>query len=139
MESQSERPVLSDMCKAKNKKCRSERRPRRKRRSIISALLLAVLMAGCAAATAPCETQTPELPPQAEAAMDSEGIGEIQKRLLDIAFDNEYECSAAEIVNWEAIRKFQEENPQYYPTVSEEGIVSEEIGEIQKRLMNWDK
>ena len=109
-----------------------------KRISIISALLLAVLMAGCAAATAPCETQTPELPPQAEAAMDSEGIGEIQKRLLDIAFDNEYECSAAEIVNWEAIRKFQEEN-QYYPTVSEEGIVSEEIGEIQKRLMNWDK
>ena len=109
-----------------------------KRISIISALLLAVLMAGCAAATAPCETQTPELPP-AEAAMDSEGIGEIQKRLLDIAFDNEYECSAAEIVNWEAIRKFQEENPQYYPTVSEEGIVSEEIGEIQKRLMNWDK
>lgn len=110
-----------------------------KRISIISALLLAVLMAGCAAATAPCETQTPELPPQAEAAMDSEGIGEIQKRLLDIAFDNEYECSAAEIVNWEAIIKFQEENPQYYPTVSEEGIVSEEIGEIQKRLMNWDK
>ena len=110
-----------------------------KRISIISALLLAVLMAGCAAATAPCETQTPELPPQAEAAMDSEGIGEIQKRLLDIAFDNEYECSAAEIVNWEAIRKFQEVNPQYYPTVSEEGIVSEEIGEIQKRLMNWDK
>lgn len=110
-----------------------------KRISIISALLLAVLMAGCAAATAPCETQTPELPPQAEAAMDSEGIGEIQKRLLDIAFDNEYECSAAEIVNWEAIRKIQEENPQYYPTVSEEGIVSEEIGEIQKRLMNWDK
>lgn len=40
-----------------------------KRISIISALLLAVLMAGCAAATAPCETQTPELPPQAEAAM----------------------------------------------------------------------
>ena len=110
-----------------------------KRISIISALLLAVLMAGCAAATAPCETQTPELPPQAEAAMDSEGIGEIQERLLDIAFDNEYECSAAEIVNREAIRKFQEENPQYYPTVSEEGIVSEEIGEIQKRLMNWDK
>lgn len=110
-----------------------------KRISIISALLLAVLMAGHAAATAPCETQTPELLPQAEAAMDSEGIGEIQERLLDIAFDNEYECSAAEIVNWEAIRKFQEENPQYYPTVSEEGIVSEEIGEIQKRLMNWDK
>ena len=110
-----------------------------KRISIISALLLAVLMAGCAAATAPCETQTPELPPQAEAAMDSEGIGEIQKRLLDIAFDDEYKCSAAEIVNREAIRKFQEENPQYYPTVSEEGIVSEEIGEIQKRLMNWDK
>ena len=110
-----------------------------KRISIISALLLAVLMAGCAAATAPWETQTPELPPQAEAAMDSVGIGEIQKRLLDIAFDNEYECSAAEIVIWEAIRKFQEENPQYYPTVSEEGIVSEEIGEIQKRLMNWDK
>lgn len=110
-----------------------------KRISIISALLLAVLMAGCAAATAPCETQTPELPPQAEAAMDSEGIGEIQERLLDIAFDNEYECSAAEIVNREAIRKFQEENPQYYPTVSEEGIVSEEIGEIQKRLMDWDK
>lgn len=110
-----------------------------KRISIISALLLAVLMAGCAAATAPCETQTPELPPQAEAAMDSEGIGEIQERLLDIAFDNEYECSAAEIVNREAIRKFQEENPQYYPAVSEEGIVSEEIGEIQKRLMDWDK
>lgn len=110
-----------------------------KRISIISALLLAVLMAGHTAATAPCEMQTPELPPQAEAAMDSEGIGEIQKRLLDIAFDNEYECSAAETVNWEAIRKFQEENPQYYPTVSEEGIVSEEIGEIQKRLMDWDK
>lgn len=110
-----------------------------KRISIISALLLAVLMAGHAAATAPCETQTPELPPQAEAAMDSGSIGEIQERLLDIAFDDEYECSAAEIVNWEAIRKFQEENPQYYPTVSEEGIVSEEIGEIQKRLMNWDK
>lgn len=110
-----------------------------KRISIISALLLAVLMAGCAAAAVPCDAQTPELPPQAEAAMDSEGIGEIQKRLLDIAFDNEYDCSAAEIVNWEAIRKFQEENPQYYPTVSEEGIVSEEIGEIQKRLMNWDK
>lgn len=110
-----------------------------KRISIISALLLAVLMAGCAAAAAPCETQTPELPPQAEAAMESGSIGEIQERLLDIAFDNEYDCSAAEIVNWEAIRKFQEENPQYYPTVSEEGIVSEEIGEIQKRLMNWDK
>lgn len=110
-----------------------------KRISIISALLLAVLMAGCAAAAAPCETQTPELPPQAEAAMDSEGIGEIQKRLLDIAFDNEYECSAAEIVNWEAIRKFQEENPQYYPTVSEEGIISEETGELQERLLNWDK
>lgn len=110
-----------------------------KRISIISALLLAMLIAGHAAATAPCETQTPELPPQAEAAMDSEGIGEIQERLLDIAFDDEYECSAAEIVNWEAIRKFQEENPQYYPTVSEEGIVSEEIGEIQKRLMDWDK
>ncbi len=110
-----------------------------KRISIISALLLAVLMAGCAAATAPCETQTPELPPQAEAAMESGSIGEIQERLLDIAFDNEYDCSAAEIVNWEAIRKFQEENPQYYPTVSEEGIVSEETGEIQKRLMDWDK
>lgn len=110
-----------------------------KRISIISALLLAVLIAGHAAATAPCETQTPELPPQAEAAMESGSIGEIQERLLDIAFDNEYECSAAEIVNWEAIRKFQEENPQYYPTVSEEGIVSEEIGEIQKRLMDWDK
>lgn len=110
-----------------------------KRISIISALLLAVLMAGCAAATAPCETQTPELPPQAEAAMESGSIGEIQERLLDIAFDNEYDCSAAEIVNWEAIRKFQEENPQHYPTVSEEGIVSEEIGEIQKRLMDWDK
>lgn len=110
-----------------------------KRISIISALLLAVLMAGCAAATAPCETQTPELPPQAEAAMDSEGIGEIQERLLDIAFDNEYDCSAAEIVNREAIRKFQEENPQYYPTVSEEGIVSEETGELQERLLNWDK
>lgn len=113
-----------------------------KRISIISALLLAVLMAGHAAATAPCETQTPELPPQAEAAMDSEGIGEIQERLLDIAFDDEYECSAAEIVNWEAIRKFQEENPQYYPNVSgelEKGIISEEIGEIQKRLMDWDK
>ena len=110
-----------------------------RRISIISALLLAVLMAGHAAATAPCETQTPELPPQAEAAMESGSIGEIQERLLDIAFDNEYECSAAEIVNWEAIRKFQEENPQYYPTVSEEGIVSEEIGEIQKRLMDWDK
>ena len=113
-----------------------------KRISIISALLLAVLMAGCAAATAPRETQTPELPPQAETTMNSEGIGEIQERLLDIAFDNEYDCSAAEIVNWEAIRKFQEENPQYYPTVSEEpeeGIVSEEIGEIQKRLMDWDK
>lgn len=110
-----------------------------RRISIISALLLAMLMAGHAAATAPCETQTPELPPQAEAAMDTEGIGEIQERLLDIAFDDEYECSAAEIVNWEAIRKFQEENPQYYPTVSEEGIVSEEIGEIQKRLMDWDK
>ena len=109
-----------------------------KRISIISALLLAVLMAGCAAA-APCDAQTPELPPQAEAAMDSKGIGEIQERLLDIAFDNEYDCSAAEIVNWEAIRKFREENPQYYPTVSEEGIISEEIGEIQKRLMNWDK
>ena len=110
-----------------------------KRISIISALLLAMLMAGHAAATAPCETQTPELPPQAEAAMESGSIGEIQERLLDIAFDDEYECSAAEIVNWEAIRKFQEENPQYYPTVSEEGIVSEEIGEIQKRLMDWDK
>lgn len=110
-----------------------------KRISIISALLLAVLMAGCAAATAPCETQTPELPPQAETAMDSEGIGEIQKRLLDIAFDDEYKCFAAEIVNREAIRKFQEENPQYYPTVSEEGIISEEIGEIQKRLMDLDK
>lgn len=110
-----------------------------KRISIISALLLAVLMAGCAAATAPCETQTPELPPQAEAAMDSEGIGEIQERLLDIAFDNEYDCSAAGIVNWEAIRKFQEENPQYYPTVSEEGIISEETGELQERLLNWDK
>ncbi len=110
-----------------------------KRISIISALLLAVLIAGHAAATAPCETQTPELPPQAEAAMESGSIGEIQERLLDIAFDDEYECSAAEIVNWEAIRKFQEENPQYYPTVSEEGIVSEEIGEIQKRLLNWDK
>lgn len=110
-----------------------------RRISIISALLLAVLMAGHAAAAAPCETQTPELPPQAEAAMESGSIGEIQERLLDIAFDDEYECSAAEIVNWEAIRKFQEENPQYYPTVSEEGIVSEEIGEIQKRLMNWDK
>lgn len=110
-----------------------------KRISIISALLLAVLMAGCAAATAPCETQTPELPPQAEVAMDSEGIGKIQERLLDIAFDNEYDCSAAEIVNWEAIRKFQEENPQYYPTVSEEGIVSEETGELQERLLNWDK
>ena len=106
-----------------------------KRISIISALLLA----GHAAAAAPCETQTPELPPQAEAAMDSEGIGEIQKRLLDIAFDNEYDCSAAEIVNWEAIRKFQEENPQYYPTVSEEGIISEETGELQERLLNWDK
>lgn len=113
-----------------------------KRISIISALLLAVLMAGCAAATAPCETQTPELPPQAEAAMESGSIGEIQERLLDIAFDNEYDCSAAEIVNWEAIRKFQEENPQYYPTVSEEpeeGIVSEETGELQERLLNWDK
>lgn len=113
-----------------------------KRISIISALLLAVLIAGHAAATAPCETQTPELPPQAEAAMESGSIGEIQERLLDIAFDNEYECSAAEIVNWEAIRKFQEENPQYYPTVSEEpeeGIISEEIWEIQKRLMDWDK
>ena len=62
-----------------------------KRISIISALLLAVLMAGCAAATAPCDAQTPELPPQAEVAMDSEGIGEIQERLLDIAFDNEYD------------------------------------------------
>lgn len=110
-----------------------------KRISIISALLLAVLMAGCAAATAPCETQTPELPPQAEAAMESGSIGEIQERLLDIAFDNEYDCSAAEIVNWEAIRKFQEENPQYYPTVSEEGIISEETGELQERLLNWDK
>lgn len=113
-----------------------------KRISIISALLLAVLIAGHAAATAPCETQTPELPPQAEAAMESGSIGEIQERLLDIAFDNEYDCSAAEIVNWEAIRKFQEENPQYYPTVSEEpeeGIISEEIWEIQKRLMDWDK
>lgn len=110
-----------------------------KRISIISALLLAVLIAGHAAAAVPCETQTPELPPQAETAMESGSIGEIQERLLDIAFDDEYECSAAEIVNWEAIRKFQEENPQYYPTVSEEGIVSEEIGEIQKRLMNWDK
>ncbi len=113
-----------------------------KRISIISALLLAVLMAGHAAATAPCETQTPELPPQAEAAMDSEGIGEIQKRLLDIAFDDEYVDSAAEIVNREAIRKFQEENPRYYPNVSgepEKGIISEEIGEIQKRLMDWDK
>lgn len=110
-----------------------------KRISIISALLLAMLMAGCAAAAAPCDAQTPELPPQAEAAMESGSIGEIQERLLDIAFDDEYECSAAEIVNWEAIRKFQEENPQYYPTVSEEGIVSEEIGEIQKRLMDWDK
>lgn len=110
-----------------------------KRISIISALLLAVLMAGCAAATAPCETQTPELPPQTETARDSEGIGEIQKRLLDIAFDDEYKCSAAEIVNREAIRKFQEENPQYYPTVSEEGIISEETGELQERLLNWDK
>lgn len=110
-----------------------------KRISIISALLLAVLMAGCAAAAAPCETQTPELPPQAEAAMESGSIGEIQERLLDIAFDNEYDCSAAEIVNWEAIRKFQEENPQYYPTVSEEGIISEETGELQERLLNWDK
>lgn len=110
-----------------------------KRISIISALLLAVLMAGCVAAAAPCETQTPELPPQAEAAMDSEGIGEIQKRLLDIAFDDEYKCSAAETVNREAIRKFQEENPQYYPTVSEEGIISEETGELQERLLNWDK
>ena len=71
--------------------------------------------------------------------MDSEGIGEIQERLLDIAFDNEYDCSVAEIVNWEAIRKFQEENPQYYPTVSEEGIISEETGELQERLLNWDK
>ena len=110
-----------------------------KRISIISALLLAALMAGCAAAAVPCDVQTPELPPQAEAAMDSEGIGEIQERLLDIAFDNEYDCSAAEIVNWEAIRKFQEENPQYYPTVSEEGIISEETGELQERLLNWDK
>lgn len=110
-----------------------------KRISIISALLLAVLMAGHAAATAPCETQTPELPPQAEAAMESGSIGEIQERLLDIAFDNEYDCSAAEIVNWEAIRKFQEENPQYYPTVSEEGIISEETGKLQERLLNWDK
>ena len=110
-----------------------------KRISIISALLLAVLMAGHAAAAAPCETQTPELPPQAEAAMESGSIGEIQERLLDIAFDNEYDCSAAEIVNWEAIRKFQEENPQYYPTVSEEGIISEETGELQERLLNWDK
>lgn len=33
-----------------------------KRISIISALLLAVLMAGCAAAAAPCDAQTPELP-----------------------------------------------------------------------------
>lgn len=114
-----------------------------KRISIISALLLAVLMAGHAAAAAPCETQMPELPPQAETAMESEGIGEIQERLLNIAFDDyEYECSAAETVNREAIRKFQEENPQYYPNVSgelEKGITSEEIGEIQKRLMNWDK
>ena len=102
-------------------------------------MLLAVLMAGCAAAAAPCDAQTPELPLQTEAAMDSEGIGEIQKRLLDIAFDDEYKCSAAEIVNREAIRKFQEENPQYYPTVSEEGIVSEETGELQERLLNWDK
>ena len=114
-----------------------------RRISIISALLLAMLMAGHAAAAAPCETQTPELPPQAEAAMDSEGIGEIQKRLLGIAFDDyEYECSAAETVNREAIRKFQDENPQYYPNVSgelEKGITSEEIGEIQERLLNWDK
>lgn len=110
-----------------------------KRISIISALLLAVLIAGHAAAAVPCETQTPELPPQAETAMESGSIGEIQERLLDIAFDDEYECSAAEIVNWEAIRKFQEENPQYYPTVSEEGIISEETGELQERLLNWDK
>ena len=110
-----------------------------KRISIISALLLAVLMAGHAAAAAPCETQMPELPPQAETAMESGSIGEIQERLLDIAFDNEYDCSVAEIVNWEAIRKFQEENPQYYPTVSEEGIISEETGELQERLLNWDK
>lgn len=111
-----------------------------RRISIISALLLAVLMAGHAAAAAPCETQTPELPPLAEAAMDTEDIGEIQKRLLDIAFDDyEYECSAAETVNREAVRKFQEENPQYYPNVSEEGIISEETGELQERLLNWDK
>ena len=110
-----------------------------KRIRIISAELLAVLMAGGAAAAAPGETQTSELPPQAEVAMESGSIGEIQKRLLDIAFDNEYECSAAEIVNWEAIRKFREENPQYYPTVSEEGIISEETGELQERLLNWDK
>lgn len=112
-----------------------------KRISIISALLLAVLMAGCAVATAPRETQTPELPPQTEPAMDAESTGEIQEHLLDIVFGDEYDCSA-EAVNREAIRKFQEENPQYYPTVSgepEEGIISEEIGEIQKRLMNWDK
>ena len=55
-----------------------------KRISIISALLLAVLMAGCAAAAAPCDAQTPELPLQTEAAMASEGIGEIQDRLLDL-------------------------------------------------------
>ena len=45
-------------------------------------------------------------------------------------------------MNREAIRKFQEENPQYYPNVSgelEKGITSEEIGEIQERLLNWDK
>lgn len=42
-------------------------------------------------------------------------------------------------MNWEAIRKFREENPQYYPTVSEEGIISEETGELQERLLNWDK
>lgn len=101
-----------------------------KRISIISALLLAVLMAGCAAAARRAMRKR-RIAAADGSGKDSEGIGEIQERLLDIAFDNEYDCSAAEIVNWEAIRKFQEENPQYYPTVSEEGIISEETGELQ--------
>lgn len=56
MKPQPERPVLSDMCETKKKKCRSERRGRMKKAvSVFLLMAVAALMLGCARVNAPLD------------------------------------------------------------------------------------
>lgn len=112
--------------------------------SVFLLMAVAALMLGCARVNAPLDIAPAELPAKEKRtepdSFGSDDTRELQERLLDIAYDyDDEDKSYADAIQTEAIKKFQEENQQYYylaPERSDDGSIPQYIRELWERLLD---